>query len=348
MNQKFGLNINLISNEFNSSNKRKMLTTVVGSYPVVIRKQKSFTEKIKSSLGSYDPYQSALEQAVTDQVNAGVDLISDGQVREGMLEIFAKAIPGMSIDDNKPVIQGKITPLLYSIGASDIKFALNVAKKIEPDFGKKSDLFDGGKFRDNFKGVKGIITGPTTLALSSLIEGFYDKDDKDDIIVDLSWALKREAEYLQNAGAAVIQIDEPHLSTGIADLKTARKAVGIIAGNLSVPVTMHVCGEVVDVWDELLRFEVDIIDCEFAGQPKNLQILEDTSLRGKKLGLGCVDNKTDEIESKEQVAEVIKKGMENIGKENIIADPDCGMRLRTRDAAYSKLKVMVETVKWLS
>jgi Methionine synthase II (cobalamin-independent) len=66
------------------------------------------------------------------------------------------------------------------------------------------------------------------------------------------------------------------------------------------------------------------------------------------LGLGCVNNKIDEIESKEQVAEVIKKGIENLGKENIIADPDCGMRLRTREAAYLKLKVMVETVKWLS
>lgn len=61
-----------------------------------------------------------------------------------------------------------------------------------------------------------------------------------------------------------------------------------------------------------------------------------------------MNNKTDEIESKEQVAEVIKKGIENLGKENIIADPDCGMRLRSRDAAYLKLKVMVETVKWLS
>lgn len=325
-----------------------MLTTVVGSYPVVMGKPESFIEKIKSTLGSYDPYQRALDVAVTDQVNAGVDLISDGQVREGMLQIFASHIPGMSVDDNKPVIEGKINPAPYSIGTSDIKSALNTAKKINPDFGKNLDLFHGKNFNEGFKGIKGIITGPTTLALSSLTERFYSKDKREEIVVDLAWALKKEAGFLQDAGAATIQIDEPYLSTGIADLKTARKAVDIITQNLSIPVTMHVCGELVDIWDELLRFKVDILDGEFAGQPKNLQILEDTSLRGKKLGLGCVNNKTDEIESKEQVAEVIKKGIENLGKENIIADPDCGMRLRSRDAAYLKLKVMVETVKWLS
>lgn len=324
-----------------------MLTTVVGSYPVVLGEPNSFIEKLMANLGSYDPYEYALEQAVMDQVNAGIDLISDGQVRGSMLQMFASQIPGMSVDGNKPVINGKINPVPYSIGASDLKAALNTAKKINPEYGKNMDLFDGQNFNKNFKGIKGIITGPTTLALSSLVEGFYSEDKKEQIIVDIAWALKKEVHYLQDNGAATIQIDEPFLSTGIADLKTAKKALDIITKDLSVPVTMHVCGELVDIWDEILRFKVDIIDGEFADQPKNIQILDDTSLKGKKLGLGCVNNKTDVIESKEQVATIIKKGIDNLGKENIIADPDCGMRLRTRKAAYSKLKVMVETVKWL-
>ncbi len=325
-----------------------MLTTVVGSYPVITQELKSFTGKIKASIGSYDPCGSAVELAVKDQIEAGVDLISDGQVRGSMLEIFAKSIPGMSLEDKKPVICGKITPAPYSIGASDIKLALNTAKKISPSFGKKVDLFQNQNFNEDFKGVKGIITGPTTLALTSLIEGFYNKDKKEKIILDLAWVLKRESEYLQNAGAALIQIDEPYLSTGLADLKIARKSLEIITENLSIPVAIHVCGNVVDIWDDLLKFKIDIIDCEFAGQPKNLQILENTNLRGKKVGLGCIDSKTDEIESRDQVAQIVKNGIENLGKDNIIADPDCGMKLRSRKAAFSKLKVMVDTVKWLS
>ena len=315
---------------------------------MIKQEPKSLTDKIKASLGSYDQYQFALELAVKDQIKAGVDLISDGQVRGSMLEIFAQSIPGMSLEDKKPVIQGKITPAPYSIGSSDIKLALKTAKKISPDYGKKTDILEGKTFNPDFKGIKGIITGPTTLALSSLIEGYYDKNKKEEIIVDLSWALKKEAEYLENAGAAVIQIDEPYLSTGIADLKVAKKALEIITRNLKVPVAMHVCGDVTAIWDEIIKFKIDIIDCEFAGQPKNLQILENTDLRGKKLGLGCIDNKTDEIEKREDVAFILKKGIEHLGKENIMADPDCGMRLRSREAAFSKLKVMVDTVKWLS
>lgn len=325
-----------------------MLTTVVGSYPVVTRNPESMTEKIKSSLGSFDPFKAALELAVRDQVQAGVDIISDGQVRGSMLEIFAQEIPGMGLDGNKPVIHGKITPAPYSIGADDLKTAIKAAGNISPEFNKKEDILTDHKFTNGFKGVKGIITGPTTLALSSLLEGFYSKEHREEIVKDLAWALKKEAEYLENAGAALIQVDEPFLSTGMADIKTARKALEIIRKNLSIPLAMHVCGDLSGVWDELLKFEVDILDCEFAGQPKNQQILENTNLKGKKLGLGCVDSKTDKIENQEQVAQIIKKGLEYFGEENIIADPDCGMRLRSREAAFSKLKVMVETVKWLS
>jgi 5-methyltetrahydropteroyltriglutamate--homocysteine methyltransferase len=325
-----------------------MLTTVVGSYPSFSRLPLSIMEKISNYMGSYDAYKSALEIAVQDQVKAGVNLISDGQVRGNMLEVFAKEIPGMITTDGKPIIIGKIQPAPYSIGASDIKVSLKTAKKLSSDFKNDLQILYRNKFQDNFKGIKAIITGPTTLALSSRIEGFYNKDEKDKAIIDIAGALKKEAEYLQNAGAAVIQIDEPFLSTGIADLKTANKAIGIIVSDLLQPTSIHVCGPISEVLDDLLRFKVSIIDCEFADQNKNLEALENINLKGKKIGLGCIDTKTNTVETKEQVASIIEKGMELVGKENLIADPDCGMRLRSREAAYSKLKVMVETVKWLS
>lgn len=325
-----------------------MLTTVVGSYPPVSRPPSSWGEKISSFVGNYDPLRPALERAVEDQVKAGVDLISDGQVREDMLGIFARAIPGMAVENRTPKILGKIRPVSYSIGASDLKLALNIAKKLSPQFKSNLQILENGKFQENVKGIKGIITGPTTLALSSRMEGFYDSEKKEEAIIDLAWALKKEAELLQNTGAKVIQIDEPFLSTGVPDMKTAKKAVEIITRDLTQPVSMHVCGSVVEILDELLRFEVDIIDCEFAGQPMNMEALNDVNLRGKKIGLGCIDTKIDEVESRDQVAQIIRQGIDAVGLENLMADPDCGMRMRSRDAAFSKLKVMVEAVKWLS
>jgi 5-methyltetrahydropteroyltriglutamate--homocysteine methyltransferase len=288
-----------------------------------------------------------VELAVRDQIKAGVDLISDGQVRGDMVGIFAGSIPGMAIENKIPLIKGKILPAPYSIGAPDLKLALKTAKKISPDFREKSEILAGGRFKDNFKGIKGIITGPTTLVLSSQIEGFYKRDKKEEAIMDMALALKKEAEHLQDAGASLIQIDEPFISTGVADMGTAKKAVETVVRDLQVPTSMHVCGDITVVFAELLRFGVDIIDCEFADNPTNREVLESADLKGKKIGWGCIDTKTDQIETPEQVKTLIKKGMELIGEENMLVDPDCGMRMRSRDAAFSKLKIMTEAVKEL-
>lgn len=319
-----------------------MITTVVGSYPPIPRGPSSISEKLSRLFGTYDEYKPAIELAVQDQIGAGVDIISDGQVREKMVEMFAKAIPGMTVEDNTPKIVGKILPSPKSICADDFKFAIKIAEGISKEYG--SDKNKG--LEDGVKGVKGILTGPSTLVFSSRMEGFY--KSKEDAIIDLAYVLKREAEYLEAAGAIYIQIDEPFISTGMVDITTAKKATEIITKNLSVPTALHVCGDLTEVFNELLKFDVDIIDGEFTSIPENMQILENVDLKGKKIGFGCLNNKTDEIENKKEVETLIKRAIDLIGKENLIIDPDCGMRLRSRDAAFAKLKVMVETVKELS
>ncbi|AEG17489.1 methionine synthase [Methanobacterium paludis] len=324
-----------------------MLKTVVGSYPAFPQEPSSVSSKIADLFGSYDRYKPALELAVHDQIKAGIDLISDGQVRGDMIEAFAGKIPGMTVEGNISKIVGKIKPLPHSLGASDLKLTINTAKKISNEF-DKSELLIKGKFNENFKGVKGIVTGPTTLVLSCRIEGFYDKDKKDDAIIDLAWALKKEVEYLEEAGAAVIQIDEPFLSTGVADINTAKKAVEIVTKDINVPVSMHVCGGIGSVFNDLLGFKVDIVDCEFAGLPENIHALESSNLRGKKIGFGCIDTKKEEVETTEDVSDLIKMGIDLIGEENMIIDPDCGMRMLSRETAFAKLKTMTEAVEWLS
>jgi len=318
-----------------------MITTVVGSYPPLPRDPITFPEKIAKIFGAYDKYKPAIALAVTDQVNAGVDIISDGQVRGSMLEIFAKNIPGMGVENETPKITGKIKPSAVSICDNDLKYAIKIAKEISKDYSNSKKSLKKGT-----KGVKGIITGPSTLVFSSRIEGFYRK--KDDAIIDLAYALKKEVQHLENAGAIYIQIDEPYISTGMVDISTAKKAIEIIVQDLSIPVSLHVCGKLSGLFNQLLTFPVDIIDCEFAGIPENLKILENTDLKGKKIGFGCFDTKTDHVESKDEILKLIEKGIELIGIENMIVDPDCGMRMRKHSSALKKLKTMVEACKTLS
>ncbi|MGZ7118589.1 MAG: methionine synthase [Methanobacterium sp.] len=318
-----------------------MLTTVVGSYPALSKGPSSISDKLSNFFGTFDNYRSSIELAISDQIEAGVDIISDGQVRAGMVEIFANSIFGMAVEDKIPKITGKILPSPGSISAGDLKYAIRIAEGISKDYNKysKKTLAAG------VKGVKGIITGPSTLVFSSRLEDFY--KNREDAIIDLAYVLKNEAESLEKAGAVYIQIDEPFISTGVVDINIAKKAIGIIVKDLSIPTAMHVCGDVRNVFNDILKFDVDVIDCEFAGIPKNLDLLKNCDLNGKKIGFGCLDTKTDKIESKEEVEGLIKKGIDLIGAENMLADPDCGMRMRSREAAFSKLKIMTNTVKEL-
>nr|WP_319373081.1 methionine synthase [uncultured Methanobacterium sp.] len=325
-----------------------MLTTVVGSYPAPPKEPSSLSSRISSFLGSYDPYHAAVEFAVTEQVKAGVNLISTGQVRGDMVEIFARDITGMAWEEGTSKIKGKILPINHSIGAEDIKIALKTARGISEEFKAFKPVFIADRFNEDVRGVKGIITGPTTLVLSSRMEGFYTLEKRDKAILDMAHALNREAKYLEKAGAAMIQFDEPFLSTGMVNIKTAYQAIKIAQKGLKVPLSMHVCGDVSQVLGELLKFPVDIIDCEFAGIEKNLKILQNTDLKGKKIGFGCVDTKTELVESPEEIRTLLEKGVEIIGAENMIVDPDCGMRMLPEEAAYQKLKNMTEAAGWLS
>ncbi len=328
-----------------------MLTTVVGSYPVSDPcTPGSISSKVSNFLGIYDPYIPLLECAVKDQIKAGVDIISDGQVRGDMIQIFARHLPGMVFEDNTSKILDKIMPAHHSLADNDLKFAIKTAQKISTDFLNSNKLnakvLDGNNFNKNFKGVKGIITGPTTLVLSSRVEGFYNRDEKEKIIIDMAIALKKEAYTLQEAGAAIIQIDEPFLSTGVADLKTAKTAIKIITDNLNIPVSMHVCGDIAEIFRDILKFPVQIIDCEFAGLPNNIQTLKQDYDGSKKIGFGCIDTKVESVDELDEVVNLIKTGVDIIGEENIMLDPDCGMRMLSSDVALLKLKKMTEAVGW--
>ena len=157
---------------------------------------------------------------------------------------------------NSSVIVDKIkTPLEYIV-LPDLKYAMAVLDK-ELD---KRNLPAEERAK---KGVKGIVTGPSTIVHSSRIESFY--KDRNPAIIDTAHALRKEIEAINESGAKYIQIDEPFLSTGMVDIGTAKEAISILSEGIDIPVAMHVCGNLSDVFKDLLKFDIDYLDCEFAG-----------------------------------------------------------------------------------
>jgi 5-methyltetrahydropteroyltriglutamate--homocysteine methyltransferase len=192
--------------------------------------------------------------------------------------------------------------------------------------------------------VKGIITGPTTLAHGLHISTPMYRN-KEELALDLAAALVPEAKALEAAGITLLQIDEPMFSTGMADLAVGKQAIGLITSALRIPTCMHVCGNLGNVLDEILKFNVNVLDFEFANNPANLDLLSRRDLAGRMIGYGCVDSSVDTIESVAGIKKRIEKGIEIFDPRIMLLDPDCGMRMRTREVAFAKLKHMAEAAK---
>jgi 5-methyltetrahydropteroyltriglutamate--homocysteine methyltransferase len=283
-------------------------TTVVGSYPVV---------KSPSLRALLDPLRSAVETAVTDQLTAGIDIISDGQVRGDMITAFASRLPGIRGQQ----VVGKVLPPERPITVPDTRYAIS-----------------------RHPWVKGILTGPSTLAHALQIATPTYRD-RADLTLDLAQALAYEAKALQDTGVTLVQIDEPIFSTGAADLTTGGQALQILTSLLQKPVFLHVCGALAGVIDEILKMRVAGFDFEFAGNEVNLQFLSGKDLGDRFLGFGCVDSNNPAVEKVAIIKKRLQAGIEAFGPERLLIDPDCGLRMLPREAAFQKLKAMVDATR---
>jgi 5-methyltetrahydropteroyltriglutamate--homocysteine methyltransferase len=289
-----------------------MITTVVGSYPTGV------------AVKSEDDVRKAIEIAVTDQEHAGVDIISDGQVRADMVGIFALNMPGYRKERGRYTVTGRIEVPNKPATVADYLFARKISKAK----------------------VKGIVTGPTTMAKSSVVDkgSPYKSNSDPELIFDIANAQAAEVRALVDAGAEVIQIDEPFFSVG-ADVDTGIRAVNIVAQAAETP-ALHVCGDIRPIFKKLLNANVRILDHEFAIS-RNLEVMDRELIEAceKIIGFGVLDTTSDEVESAGKVEQTIRQGIAKIGKENMWIDPDCGMRMRKKDVAFQKLANMVEAVR---
>ena len=293
---------------------------------------------IVTMIGSYP---TDLGTAVADQLEVGLNLITDGQTRADMIRLFAERIPGLMMEKTPQGEKAIITGHIKADVAAD---------ELVADLVQARDLARGKA------DVKAIVTGPVTMAFSSELRTSAYKNYRDPRLYnDMAGALLHFAKAFRAAGATRLQIDEPFLSVG-APMREARAAIEHIAKGSGIPeVALHVCGDVsapmpdgtggsVALFHQLLDFEgIGILSHGFMGQSRNRNLIDKAHLEdhGKRLGLGCIDTAKHDIESPDEVSSLIRDAVDRVGWENLVIHPDCGLRSLPHAVAKGKLKAMV-------
>ena len=327
-------------------------TTVVGSYPqpdwLVDRQMLSKIVPRTRLRELWRIPEEYLEQAqddatvlaIRDMERAGIDIITDGEIRrESYSNRFATALEGLDTANPGQVRtrSGAMTPVPRVIGR------IRRSRAVE--------LRDMQFLRANTAlPAKITLPGPFTLGQQAKNE-FY-RDDEE-MAMDFAAAVNAEALDLQKAGADILQLDEPWLRNDPEAAKRyAVKAINRALQGITVPTVVHLCfgyaavvpGASKPSGYPFLPGLADSIAQQIsieAAQPRlDLGVLQD--LAGKKIMLGVLDLGDDAIETPELVAQRIRAGLKYVKAENLIPAPDCGMKYLSREVAFGKLKALAE------
>ena len=324
-------------------------TTVVGSYPqpdwlvdrvmlkahIVPRTRLKAVWRVPEDLLEQAQDDATLI-AIRDMERAGIDIITDGEIRrESYSNRFATALEGIDIDNPGYVktTHGVDTPVPRVVG----KVCRTAPVEVR----------DLEFLRTNTdRKVKITLPGPFTMARQAQND-FY--ADFDELVMDFAAVLNEEAHALQAAGADVIQLDDPWLRTDpVAAKRVAVAAINRALDGLSVTTAVHLCfgyAAVVNNKPSGYAFLPELADSTAqqisieAAQPKiDLGILADFS--DKKIILGVVDLGSLEVETPQTIAERLRAGLKFVPARHLIAAPDCGMKYLPRDVAFRKLAAM--------
>ncbi|MGH2484560.1 MAG: uroporphyrinogen decarboxylase family protein, partial [Ktedonobacterales bacterium] len=197
--------------------------------------------------------------------------------------------------------------------------------------------------------LKGIVTGPLTLALSCRIApgAPYRGSEDPSLILRLAEVMGREVAALVAAGATIVQVDEPKLSVALGAHISPELATDALRPLAAVPrtPTLHVCGDIRAIARELLALPFDVLDFENTTLP-NLSAFDADKLAfaSVRLSVGCVNTRSARVESVASIRRRVLAATARLDADRLWIAPDCGLRNLPAEVARAKLTRMVAAV----
>jgi 5-methyltetrahydropteroyltriglutamate--homocysteine methyltransferase len=327
-----------------------LLTTVVGSYPqpdwLIDRKRLGdrlpprvrARELWRVGEGQLEEAQDdATRLAVADMERAGVDVITDGEMRrESYSNRFATALDGVDLDNPGVALDrtGHENPVPRVVGpirrtrpveTRDVEFLRSITDRR----------------------VKITVPGPFTMSQQAQND-YYGEDG--DLALAYADAVNEELRDLKAAGADVVQIDEPYLQARPEPAREyALEAIDRALAGIEGDTVLHTCfgyAHIVHDRPSGYPFLGELDDCAAthlsleAAQPNlDSEVLREVA--GKTIVLGVLDLGSEEVETPELVAGRIRKALAVVPAERLVVAPDCGMKYLPRERAFGKLQSMV-------
>ncbi|MBI1992986.1 MAG: methionine synthase [Deltaproteobacteria bacterium] len=325
-------------------------TSVVGSHAKMgwwyLMRQEAEAGKIGPT-DVQEALDTATDIAILDQQRAGVDVITDGEMRRfgAFFRTYLRRINGIHT-----------LPPERSLGDQgyDTREAYEVREKISAAQGL--GIVDEFRYlrEHTDRPVKATCTGPTTFAAGVTIKGGY-KDQKD-LAWDFVAIINRELKALAAAGADFIQVDEPAFSDIHSDGKELAQIFNATVEGVKAKLAMHICfgnhrGRplVRRTYRKLFPGALDARADQFVLEFANREMAEIDLAKEigshKELGAGLVDQKSFYVETPEEIAERIRLALRYVPAERLWINPDCGLNPTPRWIARRKLQSMVEGAK---
>jgi 5-methyltetrahydropteroyltriglutamate--homocysteine methyltransferase len=317
-------------------------TTVVGSWPVPEWLERLKTDYFRSRMSRTqleEIHDCAVTAAIKEQELAGIDIVSDGELRrDNDVDYLLARIPGIEI----PVTSKDFYYDYYEARTSPVAPAACGGLGLDDDFAFTRARTD--------RPVRFSFTGPFSLSRRVAVAP---GDDPTELVRSIAHVLAGAARALRDAGAGLLQIDEPFLAGHPEQVGLAVEAINIVTADVDVSWALHVCygnryarplweGHYDFLFPAVLDARVDQLVLEFARKGyEDLPVIERSGWdRG--IGLGVIDVKSHEVESPELVSARIEQALELVGPERLTINPDCGLRNLPTAVATAKLRAMVE------
>lgn len=319
-----------------------LATTVVGSLPIPRWLSRLKTDRHQGRISPAaleEAHNTAVKAALKDQELAGLDFVSDGELRrDNDIDWFLERIPSVELRNCKHQYSEYYEAVARSpLGSSS-----------------QLGLVDGYMFAQERtpRPVKVTLTGPFSLGWRVVNDAYPSREE---LTMALVPHLRAEAARLVAAGARFLQIDEPYLAGRPDEVELAVRAINELTDGVDAHWSLHVCygnRHARPIWEGHYDFLLPVLP-ELGVQRLMLEFarkdFSELDLIGKipshlEVGIGVLQVRSDAVETSSEIAAHIRAALKMVSPERAAINPDCGLRRLSEDVAWRKLLAMCEAV----